>query len=340
MPRIRGAAAPIKITAPRGLGVFRDRADATIGFLGRIRKATEDPRGRAVVIDFRPCRYISRAACLMITAELERGRHRCKGVLSFIPPASEELADLFDSFGVYAYFNIASPLSAGQKRSRTMNSIVVRSGDVAAGEVKFKLKEVASVALKVCGATSLAHAVEDALQEAMWNASEHAYADMDMVGLPRDRWWFAGVYDPENCEAFFYALDHGHGIPNRAQVLMAADLQAYWEADPRFAAAAGGAPNDPDRLDAAIRAPRLNAPGREGRGKGLPTMVGLVDDALDGEVRICSGAATWHGRRRKKAVRDGSNTLDKCYPLRREYPGTLVCWRVSGPLKSKAEAIR
>jgi len=323
-----------RIRAPYRLGMFQDYAPRTIAFISRIRAAVADVRARDILIDFHRCSFISRAACLLITAELERGRHLCNGCISFVPPADDELADFFDAFGVYSYFRVASPLSPSQRRARRKNSLVVRSdGPSAKGDV-FEIEEVASVALKVCGEERLARSVEEALQEALWNAKEHAYADMDPNSLPDSRWWFAGLYDPEAQEAFFYALDHGQGIPRRAQTTMRTEVEAFLGTTLTSPNLSPEQATDRDLLRAAIRAPRLNV---EGRGKGLPTMVGLADHALDGEVRIYSGRAMWHGRRRKKADAAGSRTFERCYHLKREFPGTLVYWRVSGPVPHDPE---
>lgn len=336
MPARREPNGMVRITAPAKLGVFQDRAPATIRFCSDIRRLTLEADSRHITIDFADCTAISRAACLIITAELKRAVHYFDGEnIDVRTPRDLDLANLFEGFGVYKYFDVPSPLTAAQRRKNTRDVIVVRSGGVGKEEVFEKLAEIASIASRVCGQASVAADVDEALQEAMFNAGEHAYSGVKVSTLPADRWWFAGLFDSEKSEAFFYALDHGIGIPIGSENTMAAELSAYWAADARFAAAASGSATDVDRLEAAIRAPRLDLKGRQGRGQGLPTMVGLIDTAVTGEVRILSGAAAWHSRRLKKAAAKGANTFDRCYRLREEFPGTLVCWRITGSPKPR-----
>lgn len=282
----READGSFHVSAPKRLGVFQDRIPATLRFMRDIRAAAFDVTAPKLVISFEGCTAISRAACLLITAELRRALHNFHaGKIDVMTPTDTHLANLFEAFGIYHYFNVPSPLTAQQRRRSRLSAIVVRSGGVSREEVLGKLAEIAAVASKVCRKKTTAAAVDEALQEALFNAGEHAYVGMDHAALPDDRWWFAGLFDPDKQEAFFYALDHGVGIPTRAEALMGPEFAAYWASSQRFKDAAGGCALDPDRLEAAIRAPRLDLEGREGRGQGLPTIVGLVDSPLHGEVR-------------------------------------------------------
>lgn len=329
----------VEIVAPLRLGVFQDRLAATINFVWDIREQFADEGNARFVVDFSGCRAISRAACLIVTAELKRAKHlhgKRRGFdVRVYTPQDAGLATLFDTFGLYAYFNVKSPLTEKQRAIMRGQAIMVRSGGKTVEAAYRQIGEIAEVAAKVCHESHLAKAVDRALQEAMGNAEEHAYGENDDPP-PDARWWFAGLFVPEEGEAYFYALDHGVGIPFRAQEVMGEELVAYWASNPGFSDAVAGNPSDGDRLQGAIRAVRSGKGDRLGRGKGLPYMVGLVDTAIDGEVRIVSGAASWHSKRPKKAPAVGSNTRDRCYPLSRSFPGTIVCWRITGSISRKA----
>src|SRR4051812_13340932 len=114
----------LQVRAPKDLGILHDRRDATVRFLARIRACADAAFAgddREIIVDFRPCRKVSRSACLLITAELKRALHFA-GVVKFLPPTDDDVADQFDGFGLYAYFRVASPLTRAQRITRTKNA--------------------------------------------------------------------------------------------------------------------------------------------------------------------------------------------------------------------------
>lgn len=311
----------VTVASPAELGVFEDRIDQTLHFLQSVREAIATAGERGVLIDLSNCVVASRAACLLLTAELDRSRRLHHRVL-LRSPVSTELIEVLYAFGLYDFFGMKAPLSRAVQRRNDKNTILVRSGDATLEEVKYKLATIAAVAKNVCEKSSLAADIEEALQEAMLNAAEHAYEGVDPEELPPTRWWFAGMYDPDQGEAFFYALDHGRGIPARALETMPLEIDSY------VGSSDADTTSDVEVLEAAILAPRLNT---AGRGKGLPTIVGLLDESMSGGIRIHSGEAAWHSSRKKDqpAV---SPPETACYRIPRGFPGTLVSLMVTGSL--------
>lgn len=313
----------IHARAPAALGVFEDRIEQTIQFLQDVRRAISSAGEKSVLIDLEGCEVASRAACLLLTAELDRSRYLHKSVF-LRSPLSTDLIEVLYAFGLYDFFNMNPPLSRKVQRQNDKFTILVRSGDATTEEVKYKLASIAAVAKHVCKRSSLAASIEEALQEAMLNAGEHAYEGVDDDQLPPTRWWFAGMYDPDQNEAFFYALDHGRGIPARALETMPLEIDNY------VGSSDAETTTDVEVLEAAILAPRLNT---AGRGKGLPTIVGLLNHSMSGGIRIHSGEAAWHsGRKIDQPAHSDPETA--CYRIPSGFPGTLVSLMVTGSLEN------
>jgi hypothetical protein len=306
------------IAAPRRVSNLR----STLEFLARVQDRA--CRQRVVtVVDLRPIQSISIEGCLLLTAELERCAVISRGSLYGFLPDHPAVCRRLDTFGFYSHLALDVPIQLNRRRLKKpqKDAIVVKSGTH--DDIKTKLNDIAAVTNALFGDPAYAEAVEIALQEAMTNVMDHAFDDPQREARLPGRWWFAGRLDRKRGEAVFYALDHGVGIPARAPNTMSNEIADYWAAQPEPPMRI----TDKHILEAAVRAPRF---GRHGNG--LPTMIGLVeDDSWAGEVKIHSrrGAYTF-----SKKVHDNEHPVprEKCYGLQQPFPGTLVVWRLAGPV--------
>lgn len=192
------------------------------------------------------------------------------------------------------------------------------------------MAEVAELAFRAWRDRAFTDQVHASLNEAMTNVIMHAYPEdiTDQSSCLPGQWWVAGIVNRQANKAFFFALDHGVGIP-RTAIQNYDGLLEKFEFDP-------AEPHDHLILGAVVKEARTQT-GLSQHGKGLMSMIRLIDEkAIGGSILIAS--------------QQGEHTIVKDmtqnHPLRRrvEYgrllpdriPGTLIVWQLDGPINQLA----
>jgi hypothetical protein len=303
------------IKAPKVLGFSTENVEVSLAYVDRVRAAALEP-GRGAFVDLSDCTEITPVLCLILGAEMERCRGlKPKSVIGRDPRATEPRG-LLRKMGFHRCLGIG-----GRRRAPADRVLEIRTGNLNS-DVSKELEDVASVAERVFGDRALANRVHGAMNEAMLNVRMHAYhPDFYVPGTALEgQWWVCGFYSPEDGGVAFLAYDQGVGIPRTApktmgqEFIMALDemlgtvgLQVVNAADHQI-------------IGAAIKA-RLTRTKLPQHGKGLTSMIKLVDIAGEGSVMIVSGRGAYLYRR------EGSEEpMEETGPLTYGIPGTLVFW--------------
>lgn len=308
-----GRPATKTLLAPAVLGVTRSYIEDTVRYLGRIRE--EVVQGHRVVVDLRPCNFVSRAACLMLCAEIEVCRLLHPSSVSGYEPGSPQAQEMLKDLGFHKQLG-HSNFSNGPTGP---TSLIIHSGNDVGAQTASDLSEIADLARDRLP-QSVVDAVLGTLQEAMINIDDHAYVGAPSHDRVKGKWWFAGALLSDGLA--FVAYDHGVGISERALVEMPEALETYWQRRNRSLTKAP--PVDVHILEAALGA-RREGIDVGGRGQGLPFMIKLIERTeARGRLFVVSGRAA----ARFECVQSLNAKLDMqelAYPLR----GTLFAWQVS-----------
>ena len=298
------------LRAPRELGL--EQGTASLKFFNDLRAAGEGSAAR-VVIDLRRCEKLYVEACLIMHAEAHRIRAR-KGTDSFrgILPRSQTAQRRLRTMGLI-------PALAGEARQ-----LQGMGFDANASPAKFVVVET-GVTLDGGESQGVAKAfaqgldlddvsykpIHSALNDALENISEHAYAETDEA-----RWWACAVSPPDEPVSYLLAYDLGVTIPatvpltaQKVGTVAVAALRRLVQRDDAEAA------EHKDLLIAAFD-PTVTRRENGAGGRGLPSMRHLADQYPGGELSVWSGrASVW--------TKEGK--LESA-PLKGELKGTFVLW--------------
>jgi len=313
------------VRAPKSLMFGKDFAEA-LQFLGRVRRGALLTQ-RGVFVDLSRCSRISPVVCLLLCAEIERCNALREHSVNGCDPASEDARQLLRAMGFHEQLGIAKG-----KRKDGSRLMAIRSGDQTA-DIPSMLEQVAEIAHQALGDRALANRVHGALNEAMLNVTMHAY-DPEFLVLGQTlpgRWWVAGVADHR--EVIFLAYDQGVGIAATAPKTVGEGLMVVM--DKMLATIGLGRADARDHhfIEAAIRARRTRT-GMAQHGKGLTSMIQLVELAGGGAVQICS-----HGGQYIYSLSrtPGSEPVEGSLPLEYKLPGTLIIWHLE---RGEGEEVR
>ncbi|MBS0411436.1 MAG: hypothetical protein JSR86_16085 [Proteobacteria bacterium] len=305
------------IKGPIALDVAGEHLQRSLFFLSQIRRAVLIDR-RSVFIDLSAVRLITAPGAMMLAAEIDRCRNVRPRAVAGCDPHDADAREMLNMCGFYELLGIPRPDIASEWMVR------ITSGIGSQVDVGAALKGVATVAEKTWGDAILADRVHGALNEAITNVIHHAYpASRPRHGaMPRGKWWVAGLALPQQQVGWFFALDHGEGIPGTAPSTMATELRPYL-ADYRE-------PTDVQIVEAVIKERRSRS-GQSYRARGLTAMIKLIEtQARAGSIEIISGRANY--RIEKVAeVPQGDQITATTWPLTTAFPGTLIIWRIEGP---------
>lgn len=302
---------PVHLKAPRHLGVDLRTLQQTVRYCNSIRANVL--AGRDVVVDLSGCEKISNAACLMLCAEVELGRHLRAGSVDGRDPESEIARRALFDIGFHRY--LAHP--GRHEEQCGPSSLIIHSGTTVTANTAADLAEIADLA-KGRLSEALTEAVLACLQEAMINIQDHAYEGTLAPGVISGKWWFAGALLEDGLA--FLAYDHGVGIRSKALQTMPAAVEEYWA---RRNVPVPHSPADTMILEAALNA-RREGIDVGGRGKGFPFMVNMLErkDAT-GRLYVVSGTAAARFTRLGQA-----KAKLQMETLTSHLPGTMFAWQV------------
>lgn len=303
-----------------------------------------------LILDMRACTFVSRAACLLLTAQIDRCHARNPGSVGGFNPQSRDVCQRLEEFGFYKHLNFRSPsLPANDDQAPHLKFC---SGVGVSEDLSNRLEEVASLARLVFPDKDAVDDVHEALNEAVTNIVGHGYSEevspiqTDLMNsrfalqnsqsgglkaLPKPlwhgRWWFAGYANVTRGELQLYALDHGHSIPAIAPITMAQPLVDFWRHQDPTTRVKPENRKAGEILEGVARARRLGL-GTGRRGKGFPTMISLVEnDGSQGHVRVLSGAALY------EFVKPTPHMIGKerAFTMDKSLTGTMIEWRLGLP---------
>lgn len=303
-----------------------------------------------LILDMRECTFVSRAACLLLTAQIDRCHARNVGSVSGFNPHSRDVCKRLEDFGFYKHLNFRSPrFAANDDRAPHLKFC---SGVGVSEDLSKRLEDVASLARFVFPEEDAVESIHEALNEAVTNIVGHGYSEevphfvssqpsafMKSIGaglqspiaLPKPvwhgRWWFAGYANETRGELLLYALDHGHSIPAIAPLTMRPTLIEFWKKQEPASRVAPASRRPGEILEAVARARRMGL-GTGRRGKGFPTMISLVEnEGSQGSVRVLSGRGLYEF---SKATPSGLGT-ERAFTLEKGLTGTMIEWRLALP---------
>lgn len=294
------------IVAPSSLG-FADELNETLAFLEDVR-ATALNSNRPAFMDLSGVRRMSPVACLMLTAEAQRCLSVRPGSVGGCDPLSTRAQFVLHSMGFYDALNIKHP-NGGLKSRGVLGVHWGDANDPAASEHLASIAELSELVLqdKVFSNRALG-----ALNEALINVQMHAYRDdlIDPQSCILNRWWCAGVVDPDENRVWIFYMDHGVGIP-------ATTRRKFLEKLPLLEA--------PDHsLLKAVIDERRTSTEQPQHGRGLKSMIQLIELAGKGSITIWSGQGRY-------MLDQEHGEFEEASPLRKPFPGTLILWEVIAP---------
>lgn len=339
--------------SPLRLGIELGDLAALLGFLDEIEVASLRGHKR-IFLDLSTLRFVSRGACLMLVAQIDRCNARQPKAIGGLNPESRSVCQRLHDFGFYQHLQFSGPGEAVDEERRV--SISVRSGVGATEDLSRQLEEVASLALPLFGDIDIVEAVHETLNEAVTNIVGHAYSKELGPGLSRQavekhlpwlstftaserpiwdgKWWFGGYANYERRELSLFALDHGHSVPTVAPTTMAQALVDFWRLKEPQNKIKPEDRTEREILEGVARA-RRSGVGTGRRGKGFPTMISLVENPTScGKVRVISGSALYEFEKRHPLA----VPREQSYDLSKAFGGTLIEWRLSSPEASRPES--
>ena len=289
------------------------------------------------VLDMRECASIDAGGTLLLRAELERGALACGASYQLVWPKADvaRFAVTFLGFrGEGAHDTIIKgAVKEGEEEANESNasdtnhqmtSLKISSGAKGEGDTGRLIFETARLAEQF-GNPALANRVHAALNEAADNVLSWAYEDPACeVPVSARRWWTLGILEPGK-PAWFVALDHGMTIPGTARRRLGDEFQRALRELLRLRKGRTDARSaDADALRVTITLRRSQS-GKGERGKGLTNMIGLIDQAGEGQIVIISGDAVFTYQRAPGAA----EAEEVCAPLGWKFEGTMIIWRIA-----------
>lgn len=312
---------PFKVISSPKILNSRQKLEDLTRFRTKIRRAIIR-RDQKIFVDLSPCQSIDVGACVLLAAELHRCQSLAGDYLYGCDPAASEALNVLRGLGFHELLKIRNPAPA--PRSEWIARI--RAGHGTDQEIPRVLDEIAELAMSAWGDEAFRNQILAALNEAMTNVIMHAYPSEIQPNEYRvaGAWWAAGIVNPDTNEAWFFAFDQGVGLPKTALRNFDGILERH------------GLNSDSPADHEIIAATILEAHTRTGLGQhglGLPAMIRLIDEkAVGGSIAISSL------RGEHMIVKNPTNPdarlrrVEFGRALDAEIPGTLIVWKVDGPI--------
>lgn len=264
---------------PADLSLRRNHAEVT-AFFSHFRNLAYNER-KVFGIEFASLRTLSPGAALMLAAELYRWQRFMGRRLNAVrqnewdPDIRRQLQEL-GLFKLLATPNV--PSGIGPKRSTGIDIIEYSVDTEVDGD---KCGALLDCLVDIAGEIPAQNFIYDGLIEALKNSKHHAYTDPDQwFGVQPGTWFMTGSYDRDAKQLTAAVFDVGVGIPATLP------RSGVWEHLRPFLSL-GGHSDDANMIAAAMEYGRTRTK-LEGRGKGLPIMMRLLDHH-QGYLRIVSG---------------------------------------------------
>lgn len=306
------------IVAPEVMDLREHRAE-TIAFLSDVLLLTLR-YGTPAALDFSSTKRVSPLALALSLAVI----HRCRvldgnsELLGGIHPIERAVRNQFQKSGFYKVLGVRHPdgkLKAGFPR----DYIEFETNQESLGKHAVKLKD-ALLGSKIKLSPRAGSSLYRGITEAFNNAISHAYPpSVSYSQNTRRRWWLMGSFERRTRELHVIVVDLGVGIPRTIRKHVTGRFE-QWLALIGISSVSDGA-----LIQAATRLGATQT-GQKKRGKGLPDLKRLIDEARGGKLRILSNRGEY-------TYTAGSRESVATYA--ESIHGTIIQWSV--PLSSVSD---
>lgn len=289
-----------RLEAPAALD-FAQSAEDTLSFLRDIRAKVFEDQARKMLIDHRPCKFVTPGAALVLIAELTRVTEYSKRcALHGHFSADPRVRSLLGATGYLEYFGIPWKRAPGETREFLKHYTDRRSvGRIAKELVTHFAAEARFEAVDV-------KALGRAIIECMDNVAAHAYPTSVSEPFLRRQWWLLGYRDPVRHELSFCFYDQGVGIPQTIRTRLRDRLPLV-------------GPTDCELIVRGVTE-GYSSTQEPSRGRGLLKLKAFIVGARSGELMIVTDRSHCIFRRGCAPV-----TSSRSVGL----AGTLIVWRVT-----------
>jgi anti-sigma regulatory factor (Ser/Thr protein kinase) len=289
----------IKFRFPAELD-FVKAPDETLRFFTELRERTLIRPAEVVVIDHSTIQNLSPEAALVLIAELTRADEFASNCRKLGQAATNpQVQELLGCIGYFDYF---PGIKWRRSRSNAKDFLVHRTNQKIRPQIaKELIQHFASEANLDDAGTKALYA---ALIECMDNVMKHAYPPSTEGEYLLRRWWLLGYRDRETHEVYFCFYDQGLGIPNTIRTRVRDMVPLF-------------AQSDEEIIQLAVVQGHYSSTKDPTRGRGLPKLKKLVDNAHAGQLLIVS-------HKSRCIFRKGMEPALQALKL--SLPGTLIVW--------------
>ena len=291
-----------------------DSYDKVIKIIHRLRSPT-----RPHFVNFGAIRRLSIAASLMLAAELEVNKIRSKvsRMEAYDAKWNPQMRELLKQMGFLELLQASSEVDESSDMDASQVFVKFKSGDRLTNKgIRQITRSVAELVASGNIPPQLSIPLNNGMAEAITNTHNYAYQEKDEL----NRWWISASVNRETGEITVVCYDRGQTIPKT--IRDSETKKAKYEKWAHRIKRAMGVHDDHGIILHALQEGQSST-GKKNHGKGLPSLVGLIEQNGQGVLKIYSG----YGRVKYELGGDGGDVYSSG-PLSREMPGTLVEWSI------------
>jgi len=300
------------ITPPADFSL-RNNYDEVIGFFSHFRSMAYNDRAfdRPFGIEFAALRKVAPGAALMLAAELYRLQRFVGRRLSAVRQDEwdPEVRRTLQELGLFKL--LATPNVYPVMRRDDNPSLEIIEYSVDAEVDGNKCGHLLDCLAEIAGDLPAQNFIYDGLIEALKNSKHHAYSEERWYGVEPGTWFMTGSYDRLERQLTAAVFDLGVGIPATLP------RSGLWEHLRPILSLSGS--DDAKMISAAMEYGRTRTH-LQGRGKGLPIMMRLLDHH-PGYLRIVSGKGEAVYDSLTKSIHETSHA--------ESIGGTLIEWSIA-----------
>ena len=301
------------VTLPEALD-FEENYEETCHVFSILRKAVEC-KWKLRRIEFGALRSLSTSAALVLASAMDQWNKRVKGSLKAdLASWSGNIRKLLCQMGYFELLGLRRPKTSWS--SEGMTFLPFLSGRVGEADAGAKARLLRINIEQMVGRPIIRTALFDGLSEAITNAGQHAYREVEDKN--RRFWWLSASFDDHSQELRVAFYDKGHGIPKtlKSHELFASIREFFTEW------------SDAKKIQAAMELGRTSS-GKAERGKGLQNLIEFAKAHPKGLLSITSLRGTYSELHRRGPGPVPSKPEISMKSHTNSIGGTLIEWSVS-----------
>ena len=273
-------------------------------------------------VNFNAVRRLSIAASLMLAAELEVGKisSEVSHMEAYDADWDPQVRELLKQMGFLELLQASSKVQESSDMDTSQVFVKFKSDDrLTGGDIRRITRDVAKLTALGEIPLRLKIPLNNGMAEAITNTHNHAYQEKDKL----NRWWISASVNRDTGEITVVCYDRGRTIPKT--ILDSKEKKENYEKWARRLKRAIGVYDDHEIILHAVQEGQSST-GEKYRGKGLPSLMGLIQQNRQGVLKIYSR----RGKVKYELGGDGEGVYSSG-PLSREMLGTLVEWSIIPP---------